>query len=43
MDNTGKFVEDFNEKQRKHEQSQKRQSKANAGHQLPGKQHSTNK
>jgi len=43
MDSTEKFVEDFNEKQRKHEQSQKRQSKSHAGHQLPNKQHSTNK
>jgi len=43
MDDTQKFVEDFNDKQRKHEQSQKNQSKSHAGHHLPNKQHSTNK
>lgn len=43
MDSTEKFVQDFNEKQRKHEQSQKRQSKSHASHHLSNKQHSTNK
>ena len=43
MDSTQKFVKDFNEKQLKHEQSDKRQSKSHAGHHLPNKKHSTNK
>lgn len=43
MDSTQDFVEKMHEKQRSNEQSKKRQGKQHAGHQLPNKQHSTNK